>query len=87
MNPEQLRETVFVLPNEIAEQKGKRKSRSKDIVGPGEQELTAADFSSRDMRMVIDDFHRTRSLITRLMGTEVAPRKEWLMGVDWSAEE
>jgi DNA gyrase subunit B len=87
MNPEQLRETVFVLPGEIAEKKGKRKGKAKEVVGPGERELTAADFSARDMRMVIDDIHRTRSLITRLMGSEVAPRKEWLMSVDWSAED
>jgi hypothetical protein len=26
-------------------------------------------------------------LITRLMGSDVAPRKEWLMNVDWSAED
>jgi hypothetical protein len=26
-------------------------------------------------------------LIQRLMGTEVTPRKEWLMNVDWSQEE
>jgi DNA gyrase subunit B len=87
MNPEQLRETVFVLPEEIAGKQGKRKSKAKEIVGPGERELTAADFSQRDVRMIIDDVHRTRSLITRLMGTEVAPRKEWLMNVDWSAED
>ena len=87
MNPEQLRETVFVLPQELADQKGKRRGKAKEVAGPGERELTSADFAARDMRMVIDDIHRTRSLITRLMGSEVAPRKEWLMGVDWSAEE
>jgi len=36
---------------------------------------------------VIEDVHRTRSLIQRLMGTEVTPRKEWLMNVDWSQED
>ena len=87
MNPEQLRETVFVLPEELAGTKGKRRGKAKEAVGPGERELSAADFAARDMRMVIDDIHRTRSLITRLMGSEVAPRKEWLMNVDWSAEE
>lgn len=87
MNPDQLRETVFVLPDELSEKKKKGRGKSKEVAGPGERELTAADFSSRDLRMVIDDFHRTRSLITRLMGSEVAPRKEWLMNVDWSAED
>jgi len=87
MNPDQLRETVFVLPDEISEKKKKPRGKTKEVAGPGERELTAADFSSRDLRMVIDDFHRTRSLITRLMGSEVAPRKEWLMNVDWSAED
>jgi DNA gyrase subunit B len=87
MNPDQLRETVFVLPDELSEKKKKPRGKSKEAAGPGERELTAADFSSRDLRMVIEDFHRTRSLITRLMGSDVAPRKEWLMNVDWSAED
>ena len=87
MNPDQLRETVFVLPDEISEKKKKPRVKSKEVASPGERELTAADFSSRDLRMVIEDFHRTRSLITRLMGSDVAPRKEWLMNVDWSAED
>ncbi len=87
MNPDQLRETVFVLPDEISEKKKKPRGKTKELAGPGERELTAADFSARDLRMVIEDFHRTRSLITRLMGSEVAPRKEWLMNVDWSAED
>ncbi len=87
MNPDQLRETVFVIPDEISEKKKKHKGKTKEVTATGERELTAADFSSRDLRMVIEDFHRTRSLITRLMGTEVAPRKEWLMNVDWSAED
>jgi DNA gyrase/topoisomerase IV subunit B len=46
-----------------------------------------ADFAQRDLRMVIDDVHRTRSLIEQLMGAEVGPRKEWLMAVDWTEEE
>jgi DNA gyrase subunit B len=87
MNPDQLRETVFVLPDEISEKKKKGRGKTKEVASPGERELTAADFSVRDLRMVIEDFHRTRSLITRLMGSEVAPRKEWLMNVDWSAED
>lgn len=87
MNPEQLRETVFVLPEELGGKQGKRRGKSKAVAGPAERELTAADFAQRDLRMIIDDIHRTRSLITRLMGSEVAPRKEWLMNVDWSQEE
>ena len=87
MNPEQLRETVFVLPDEVesVREKGKKKSKVPGI--PAERQLTAEDFSKRDVRMVIDDVHRTRNLIQRLMGSNVAPRKEWLMGVDWSQEE
>ena len=87
MNPEQLRETVFLLPDEAGNVRTKKKARSKDNTGPAERVLTADDFSRRDVRMVIEDVHRTRSLIQRLMGTEVTPRKEWLMNVDWSQEE
>lgn len=87
MNPEQLRETVFLLPDEAGNVRTKKKARAKDSAGPAERVLTADDFSRRDMRMVIEDVHRTRSLIQRLMGTEVTPRKEWLMNVDWSQEE
>ncbi|MCE1251965.1 MAG: ATP-binding protein [Anaerolineae bacterium] len=82
MNPEQLRETVFVLPEGMGG-KGK-KSRVREAE---ERQLTVADFASRDLRMVIDDLHTTRSLIERLMGSEVGPRKEWLMNVDWNEEE
>lgn len=87
MNPEQLRETVFVLPDEVESVREKGKKKSKAPGSPAERQLTAEDFSKRDVRMVIDDVHRTRSLIQRLMGSNVAPRKEWLMGVDWSQEE
>jgi len=82
MNPEQLRETVFFMPGTSAE-KGRR-SRAAQAA---ERQLTAADFSQRDLRMVIEDVHRTRSLIERLMGSEVGPRKDWLMNVDWSEED
>lgn len=82
MNPEQLRETVFFMPGSSAE-KGRR-SRAAQAA---ERQLTAADFSQRDLRMVIEDVHRTRSLIERLMGSEVGPRKDWLMNVDWSEED
>jgi DNA gyrase subunit B len=82
MNPEQLRETVFVLPESLPDKKrGKKKLKNQDVT------LTADHFSQRDIRMTIDDVHRTRSLIERLMGSNVAPRKEWLMNTDWSAEE
>ena len=69
----------------VVREKGKKKSKTPG--SPAERQLTAEDFSKRDVRMVIDDVHRTRSLIQRLMGSNVAPRKEWLMGVDWSQEE
>lgn len=81
MNPEQLRETVFVLPGSSGE-RGKKHKES-----PAERPLTVADFAKRDLRMVIDDVHRTRSIIEQLMGAEVGPRKEWLMAVDWTEEE
>lgn len=102
MNPEQLRETVFVIPGEAVERtrkKGARTAKAKGearpdssleggvIAGPGERALTIADFAQRDMRMVIEDVHRTRSLIEQLMGADVGPRKEWLMKVDWTEEE
>ncbi len=54
---------------------------------PAERVLTVDDFAQRDVRMVIEDVHRTRSLIEQLMGADVGPRKEWLMKVDWTAEE
>ena len=83
MNPEQLRETVFVLPDGTGSGKGKKHKE----LSQGEHPLTIADFAQRDLRMVIDDIHKTRSLIERLMGSEVGPRKEWLMNVDWDEEE
>ena len=82
MNPEQLRETVFVLPEGMGGKGKKKRERGVD-----EHQLTLVDFSQRDLRMVIDDVHTTRSLIERLMGSEVGPRKEWLMDVDWNEEE
>jgi len=85
MNPEQLRETVFVLPEEVAGKQGKRKRKSDK--NQAERQLTAEHFSQYDVRMTIDDVHTTRSLIQRLMGSDVAPRKDWLMSVDWNAEE
>lgn len=89
MNPEQLRETVFVIPESIGARgkKPKPKANNNGGVAPAERKLTVADFAARDIRMTIDDVHRTRSLIEQLMGAEVGPRKEWLMKVDWSEEE
>jgi DNA gyrase subunit B len=97
MNPEQLRETVFVIPDSAVE-RGKRRGRSSsktngktdkpiELNSAAERMLTVADFAHRDMRMIIDDVHRTRTLIEQLMGADVGPRKEWLMKVDWTAEE
>jgi len=95
MNPDQLRETVFVIPGASSAPKSKKrsgKSNSKPSgaeleASPAERVLTVDDFAARDMRMVIEDVHRTRSLIEQLMGAEVGPRKEWLMKVDWTEEE
>lgn len=95
MNPDQLRETVFVIPGACSAPKSKKrsgKSNSKPSgaeleASPAERVLTVDDFAARDMRMVIEDVHRTRSLIEQLMGAEVGPRKEWLMKVDWTEEE
>lgn len=82
MNPEQLRETVFYLPGTTA-----IKGRRTKEIAISQQQLTKDDFSKRDIRMIIDDIHQTRSLIERLMGSDVSPRKEWLMNTDWSEEE
>jgi DNA gyrase subunit B len=107
MNPEQLRETVFVIPESMAGHqkrkpgakadapaKGRAKANGKvngdgvtAVASPAERPLELADFASRDMRMIIEDVHRTRSLIEQLMGADVGPRKEWLMKVDWTEEE
>jgi hypothetical protein len=112
MNPEQLRETVFVIPGtaQARPQKRGRSSAKADgradgrangktsshpngaealdaAVTAAERVLTVDDFAQRDVRMVIEDVHRTRSLIEQLMGADVGPRKEWLMKVDWTAEE
>jgi len=78
MNAEQLRETVFALPDAVSR-----------VAGSGHSEafatLELADFVHRDLRVIIEDVKRTRSLIEKLMGSAVAPRKEWLMATDWSA--
>lgn len=90
MNPEQLRETVFVVPGAGAAKTSKRggKSRAKEeSSGPAERVLSVEDFAQRDVRMVIEDIHRTRALIEQLMGADVGPRKEWLMKVDWTEQE
>lgn len=83
MNPEQLRQTVFVIPGAAAETDRKRR-RNGEL--QAEKQLTVQDFAERDLKVVIDDFHRTRSIIERLMGSAVEPRKEWLMQVDWTEE-
>lgn len=101
MNPEQLRETVFVVPGSAAARPVKRGRSSvkanghsngsaaavEEAASAAERVLTVADFAQRDVRMVIDDVHRTRTLIEQLMGADVGPRKSWLMKVDWTAEE
>jgi hypothetical protein len=102
MNPEQLRETVFVIPGAAASRTHKRaakadgkangksdgKADGKAIeVSLAERPLTIEDFARRDVRMTIEDVHRTRTLIEQLMGADVGPRKEWLMKVDWTEEE
>ena len=80
MNPDQLRKTVFVLP-EGTEKNGNGAKNKTDL------NLTLADFAKQDTRMVIEDVHRTRTLIEKLMGSSVAPRKEWLMNTNWDEEE
>ncbi|NLG97003.1 MAG: DNA topoisomerase IV subunit B [Chloroflexi bacterium] len=111
MNPEQLRETIFVIPDSAAGRQSKRgRSSAKSTAngkhasghdekpgvlaeghangsGAAERVVTVDDFTQRDVRMVIEDVHRTRTLIEQLMGADVGPRKKWLMKVDWTAEE
>jgi DNA gyrase subunit B len=76
MNPEQLRETVFVLPEAV---RGKN--------GHSETPLTLEDFASRDWRVTAEDAHDVNSLIEKLMGSDVSRRKEWLVGLDWDEED
>ncbi|NLD44929.1 MAG: DNA topoisomerase IV subunit B [Chloroflexi bacterium] len=78
MNAEQLRETVFALPEAVTRQAGSSPRFDESNT------LELADFVHRDLRVIIEDVRRTRSLIERLMGSAVAPRKEWLMATDWS---
>lgn len=80
MNPEQLRETVFKLPEGV--QKSGRKPAN-PISIPDSLEY----FAQQDIKMVVDDVHRTRVLVEKLMGARVAPRKEWLMATNWNEEE
>ena len=101
MNPEQLRQTVFVIPDSAAGRSHKRSAKAESRaaksdgktngkiveISPAERPLTVADFAHRDVRMTIEDVHRTRTLIEQLMGADVGPRKEWLMKVDWTEEE
>jgi len=81
MNPEQLRETVFLLPESV-QKNGKRQNKKKLDVG-----LTLDQFARQDIRMVINDVRRTRTLVEKLMGSNVAPRKKWLMNTNWNEEE
>ena len=81
MNPEQLRETVFLLPESV-QKNGKKKIKKKSDVG-----LTLDQFAQQDIRMVINDVRRTRTIIEKLMSSNVAPRKDWLMNTNWNEEE
>jgi len=79
MNPEQLRETVFVLPNS---------AKSKNGDGSDEfKALTREDFASRDWRVTVEDAHDVNQLIEKLMGSDVSRRKEWLVELDWDEED
>ena len=80
MNPEQLRETVFKLPEGIA--KAGKRGANKEFA------LKSLDFfAQQDIKMYVDDVHRTRVLVEKLMGSNVAPRKAWLMATNWNEEE
>ncbi|NSW51728.1 MAG: hypothetical protein HPY85_04430 [Anaerolineae bacterium] len=84
MNPDQLRKTVFVLPGSVPQMKSRGGNGS---THSATSQLTLDDFARQDVRMVIDDVHRTRSIIEKLMGSSVGPRKEWLMNTNWDEEE
>jgi DNA gyrase subunit B len=77
MNPEQLRETVFVLPES---------AKSKNGNGDGPT-LTIEDFASRDWRVTVEDAHDVNALIDKLMGSDVSRRKKWLVDLDWDEED
>jgi DNA gyrase subunit B len=79
MNPEQLRETVFKLPEGVA------KNAKRQSIDTSAKNL--AFFAQQDIRMYVDDVHRTRLLIEKLMGSNVAPRKAWLMATNWNEED
>ena len=81
MNPEQLRETVFKLPEGVAKS-GRRSSSQSEIDAMG-----LDFFAQQDIKMYVDDVNRTRRLVEKLMGSNVAPRKEWLMATNWNEEE
>lgn len=85
MNPSQLRETVFALPEGAAEKEaggaGKKNGKAPEVLAV--PALTMEHFAHRDLRLVIADTHRTRQTIETLMGPDAAPRKKWLMSVDW----
>jgi DNA gyrase subunit B len=83
MNPDQLRKTVFVLPESVPQMK----ARGKGNQNPTLEDLSLLDFARQDVRMVIDDVHRTRTLIEKLMGSSVGPRKQWLMNTNWDEED
>ena len=78
MNPEQLRETVFALPEGLAEGNGRGKGAARQA------QVRVEDIVERDVRVVIDDTRRTRGLVEKLMGSTVAPRRAWLLETDWS---
>ena len=80
MNPEQLRETVFKLPDGIA--KAGKRGANTEFTNKGLE-----FFAQQDIKMYVDDVHRTRVLVEKLMGSNVAPRKAWLMATDWNEEE
>jgi DNA gyrase subunit B len=80
MNPEQLRETVFALPDGLDRANGDGKAKGRGAA----RQVRVEDIVDKDVRVVIEDVKRTRSLVEKLMGSTVAPRREWLLETDWS---
>ena len=74
MNPEQLRETVFALPDGLDRANGDGKAKGRGAA----RQVRVEDIVDKDVRVVIEDVKRTRACGKRWL----RPRREWLLETD-----
>ena len=79
MNADQMAETVLALPAQAKAKKGK--ASDADLSG-----LRRADFSAKEICVRVDDAGEAEKKFELLMGNDPAPRRKWLMNLEWHTE-